>query len=747
VLHCGGFSRDMERLRGHRLKTYRLNNFTGGVNRGTPERIATNELSEMSGLVHIGGNLRTIGGKKLYNAAEILADTPVKSVTRFYKSGHRAGDAAPATKQGYTLAKCGVYVWLDVSSDDTGDFRPILKREGDKPTYPERFAEIGGALFMACAGDENLMQFYGDFYAVGTAKTTSGSAVLTGQACDWLHAAQDQDVAAYGDSVFLEKSAGVWVGPYKVLSVTDGTHINLISTVGVAEATGAFVRYIISRTHYVGMLPPQKPPVVTRGIGGSIAEGTYLYAFAMVNAFTGYVSNRSPEFEIKLSAGSKAAVTVPTDILSPEYHQATAVRVYRSKAFQTTLYELGDIAITPTAQSYTLVDNFTDTELGNAASDFNHIPPDVSDIIPWGYRPYAWGNEEQPHKVYYSSLNQPECWPIYDVSIDSPDDIPVTIGGEIVVGELGEKVVAAVPDANSFGRSGLEGSGLLIFTKNGSVVWHGNDINDFRRVLDGTVGCVSSRAADNCGGRVLWMSQNGPMMRLAAENLPVYEKFFPLASRPFWSVLPRSTSAADYGELCRSAHWRDWWIFAWPEVSTAYCDRLAMLHLPTMTYLQLPAVALADLCVWSGPGDNGEVLYSDGVTGYIWRLFEETTGQPLWGGSALPWSLKTGLLGAESYTIKTLKEVVLCFKRPAANQTVVVKAFKGGKTASNETAATLTLEALGEGDRVYKKAVFSNTAGRSIQVEVSGSATQHINLEWMEVRVTENAGSEGVDVG
>jgi hypothetical protein len=347
----------MEGVWGYRMSII-IRSFSKGQNRQYPEGLELSECSKLQNYLHTEGYLRSMDGRVLYNPDEILADTPVKSVYRWNKTGHAVNNYAATTQQGFTLARCGEYVWLncEITAAATGtvgqgyitvsasaaqhlpssgtlivqattpytlaytakdettgrltctvpaawvngnvlmrSFRPILKTTGN--TDAVDFAEMNGRLYIAA---DSLYRFDGFYYHVGKA-ACSATGVVTPTNATWTSVKP-------GDKMYF-KVAGSWLGPYTVgRSAPDFR----LQTNG--PDTGGAVDYIIARVNSGGMAPPVSIPVgtpVAGGLTGALAAGSYCYKFTLKDEDGNESATASPAVTtVVASLGQHVTVTI-----------------------------------------------------------------------------------------------------------------------------------------------------------------------------------------------------------------------------------------------------------------------------------------------------------------------------------------------------------------------------------------------------------------------------------------------------
>jgi len=383
-----------------------LDNFSGGEVRLFPRALGPTQSSRLRNLIHTDGNLHSIGGRVLYNQDPMLPDgveQAVRSAERVYHSGHRRNDEAATAKQGWSLARCGEYVWLACETEVVlteaaleGDGHIHIEVEVAKLlpacgtflveattpyqlTWSANYATPGvlsctvpvGGLPMGTAlqmvdfrpilktPDESgpiqaremngrcyiagggLHRWDWFYYAVGTL-SGDGAGTLTGTGTDWTQ-------VRAGDTVFVgtpsqEPSfAMVYTGPYTVESVTDLDTIVL--TDNGPDTNQEECVYIIARVHPAGIAGPEAAPTVEEiALTGGLSAGTYHYkcVYYYLYPYTEFTPIHITEFEAE--AGDKVAIEAY--LFYSNYLSGYAgVRIYRTKADGAVYYWLADYVI------------------------------------------------------------------------------------------------------------------------------------------------------------------------------------------------------------------------------------------------------------------------------------------------------------------------------------------------------------------------------------------------------------------
>jgi hypothetical protein len=410
----------------------RITDFRGGENKVSPERLSPVESSIIQNLYHVEGGLTSIEGRNLYNQTEILANTPVRNVYRWYRSGHRVNDVAATTTQGWTLARCGEYVWIacEVATSATGglgdgyitvstDAAKLMPSAGtllvteasdgngyyqlaytakDESTgrltctVPENWTDtvvrmVDFRPILKTTGRSNkvdfepmnnrlyiaaynLYRFDGFYYAVGTAACT-GNATVTGTNTLWAAGVRP------GDKVFF-KVNGSWGNQYTVSAVGSDTSITLT---GNGPNTSGTVDYIIARTFGAGIpYPPYQPTLTAKSATpGALGVGDYKYkyTFRIGSIWTGFheTLTASPEATITTTgpdSTDKVTLTIPCP--KADWGGIESVIIYRTEAGGSTFKQCAIIQTfggnnPPNTDDIVYIDGLADGSLGIAFDD------------------------------------------------------------------------------------------------------------------------------------------------------------------------------------------------------------------------------------------------------------------------------------------------------------------------------------------------------------------------------------------
>ena len=219
-------------------------------------------------------------------------------------------------------------------------------------------------------------------------------------------------------------------------------------------------------------------PVAT---GGSLSDGTYLFAYTYYDSVTGQEGNGSPQESITLSGGGSAqkcdvsAFTAP-----PATSKTTHLRLYMSQLDGAVLYWHQDIAVGSLPATITVT---------AAPVSFETLP--TRNAEPYSgatwfelWRDRGWITDGE--YVRYTDFNKPECFSaIQDVSFN-PDD--------------GDKVTTI------YGW----GDVLVVAKRRAMILLAGIDRTSFEQKLwTEMVGCVAPHSMKDCEGTLVWLGEDG----------------------------------------------------------------------------------------------------------------------------------------------------------------------------------------------------------------------------------------------
>jgi hypothetical protein len=214
----------------------RISQFSGGINRLSPVKIAVNEAAVAENVLGTEGNLIVFPGRVSHAHGNLPAYLTSWAWAKYHERIYLNG-------QGYTVAWADGMLWLD--TPQIPYWRPLWATDSLKNVCAYR-----NRLFIS----SNIQPYRWDgfYYITGTAACT-GTTTVTGTNTNWSSGG-----VLPGDSLWLyygaawHKAAGaVTVGD--ILQVVSGTSL-LLSAVG--PNTGGTVPYIIVRVHEVGLPIP-----------------------------------------------------------------------------------------------------------------------------------------------------------------------------------------------------------------------------------------------------------------------------------------------------------------------------------------------------------------------------------------------------------------------------------------------------------------------------------------------------------
>ena len=716
------------------MPTIALDNFGGGVNFGDPEKLQAGEAADLQSWIHTDGNLRSHDGRTVYAVTGIQESYGVRGLYRFYSGSNR-----------YFIAVSGDRIYVDTAAA-TNRWRPIHYIGAGAQETDVGFAAWGVRLYMSIY-NARMMRWDAFKYHAGTIKP-DGTTTVPGTDTLWTTGAVRK-----GDSLFVIIGT-TWYGPYYVTAI--GGETTLTTSVAVPTSGGVASDYIITRTHQAGILTPTGTITATAvGSGGSLTAGDYKFAVTYANSVTGFESE--PVYiSGTVTCVTDDSVTIASYGTGPTGSglQADQFKVYRTKAFGAKYFLSNTLSRDQAGYTFATTATVTgaDSALG-AELEIGHTPPPyVRGLFQWNNRLYGYGLTQiqssgdtytttgtDVNQLVWSTLNSPEYWPRNQWDADDVFDINALAGGFISVGQPGIEIRGLLGDGGSASGGDTRGSSLLVLKESGlSYRWYGMDWSDFELDEAFETTCPSSYTAGSHEGKLFWCSRKGPVGIQAgsSEVVPLYQKLFPEASRDFEALNTASSMAK-----LRGCVWRDWYILAWRETASTTNNRGAMLHIPTGTCTTLDNtncnLIAASFSAWSGPGDANELYYGkDSTVIEISRLAAKTSSNTYWtpaSTTGVAHRFTTPMFyGApeEHRKIKHLKQVWLCFQRPAADQTVTLVTMVDGDTGGVTQSKTLTTA--GTVTRKWLRFVCTDH-GFAIQFRIAGTFTVPVVLERIEI--------------
>ena len=297
---------------------FAITNFAGGMSNRSPERLTGNMLSYLKNMFCIEGSLQSIPGRMKYNATEILANKGVMSVGWLSTGGKT-----------YKVAKCGTYVWLEVT---TNDWRPIKGglTEGTKTS----FARYGNRLYFA---DQGVFRWDG-FYDTAKATCAGDTGVVA------LGEIGEGDTANWkpGDKFFL-KVAGAYGSQYEIKTIDSGTQITLTTNGPACTA----VPCIVARTHNAGIAAPSITPTLSAETGSSGLDhpAAYQYKWAFYEYATGKENVTASPVATESTVNAGDSVMVKLMVSPPFINTKYGLRIYRTEGGGSTFKKLVDIVV------------------------------------------------------------------------------------------------------------------------------------------------------------------------------------------------------------------------------------------------------------------------------------------------------------------------------------------------------------------------------------------------------------------
>jgi len=719
------------------MPVIQLDNFAGGANYGDPEKIGPSEAGTLQSWIHTDGNLRSFDGQTVHSlglSSGIRTSYGVRALYRFYSGSSR-----------YFIAVGGGFIFL-YTGDATNSWRPIYYMGASTQTKDVSFAPWGIRLYISVY-DARMVRWDAFYYTTGTIKP-NGTTTVPGTSTLWQTGAVRK-----GDTLFVQIGSS-WYGPYYITAI--GSETSLTTSAAVQTAAGVASDYIIARTHEAGILTPTGTITATAvGSGGSLTAGDYKFAVTYANSLTGFESDPVYISGTVVCVASDS-VTIAGYGTGPTGSglQADTFNVYRTKAFGAKYYLAESLTRDQTGYTFatTATVDGADSALG-AELEIGHTPPPyVRRIYQWNNRLYGYGLTQlhrtgdtyattgaDVNQLCLSKLNCPEYWQRNQWDADDPFDIDVLAGAFISVGQPGIEIRGLLGDGGAAAAGDTRGSSLLVLKESGlSYRWYGMDWSDFELDEAFETTCPSSYTAASREGKLFWCSRKGPVGIETGSNqvIPLYQKLFPEASRDFEAL----NTAASLAGL-RACVWRDWYILAWRETASTTNNRCALLHIPSGSCTTLDhssnSLGARAFSVWMGPGDAGELYYAlDSTAVSINRLWAKTSSNTFW----VP-STSTGV--AHSYVtpmfygapeelrkIKHLKQVWLCFQRPAADQTITLTPLIDGATTG--TAQSQTLATAGSVGRKWLRFACAEH-GSAFQIQITGTFTVPVVLERIEI--------------
>lgn len=691
------------------MPTLVLDNFIGGLNNYSPEKIAVNESAILAGFFHTDGNLQSFWGRTVLNATA-LNGNHIDGLFIYYPTD----GSTPLF-----MAQASNRMFLDITG--SGAFRPIF--DWSVTGTDVSMVQWGAYVYSVMAG--NAMKRWDGFkYTTGTV-TCTGNTTLTGGSTSWVTGA-----VAAGDRVYINSSGSTWDGPYYVQSITNATTIVLTGNGPTVTAKN----YIISRVNNAGITAPGTGPTLAAvGSGGSLSIGVYKYKVTYANSHTGFESNPTAAATASVTCVASDSVTVTPNTTTPADLQVDQLKIYRTKAGGSIYYLSSTQSRNQAGYAFaaTYTDTTADTALG-AELETTHDTPltTLAAVKLFNNRLYGWAAD---NTLRFSTLNAPEYWPTNQFGIVDELSIAITEGGYATIGDGGHKIMDAVPEGGSYSSLGTKGGNLLIIRNGGLTYrWHGFDWSDFMITEGFATDCLSTRSAVNYEGVLFWLTKRGPVMLPAGSNvpIPIYEKLFPPGVYQYNDVM--SPALLALGAIAWNKN------YIWSLNGNCY-----FYHIPTGTWTEfggeLAASQWAILRTTSGPGGlfYGEYIADGSGSATVYRVFAKNNGVNTY------WTGTTGVYAhyrspmfvgkaTESYQMKHVREIRAYWQKPASDQTVSIKVITNGGTTADTTAKTLS--SAGTDTRIVTRhSPASVPEGWGFQIDISGTFTKPVILERIEI--------------
>lgn len=565
-------------------------------------------------------------------------------------------------------------------------------------------------------------------------------------------------------------------------------------TINTNGPTATSVPYIISRVHQAGLRPPTAVTLAAASGGGTSPGFTtdtgYHFAACWANLATGRRSN--PTYcaaTVDVTNGQKVTVTIPdTGTLTGSATQEDALEIWRETTAESGVYYLAKTVKRDQA-GYLLpstTDISGDEVMGTTALTANRDePPRGGKLLAWNGYMFMWGVEQAntagntwtsgkfKNRLYWSAFNQPEYWDDgLEYGVITPANLADPFTGGMV--QFHDQANPIMDVAVEGGSADNIRSNLLIMTKFGpfhrfSGYNHDTWVID-TGVIDST--CTTMRALVSNNDLLGWWSAQGPVAKAntfgSNEVLRIYRKQFPTESRPFRDVY----TGARVKHVC-GANWGDWFVWAYPSTEgtvQTYPTRLIMYHIPTGSWTSLcendfgdgdtdqgdQYWYIRDLCAWpagtAGSTNEEDRLYAigsiakanTGAIGYAVRLETKTSTATYWDAGStdgVNCLARTGFITLDDpYEKEKVQYLEFCFNKPVSQQTVSIAVWDAETGAAITKANNSFTLASGTVGRHIKKVHLGNSRARSFQIEVSGSFTAQVSLNWIRL-VTAKGGT------
>ena len=346
-----------------------------------------------------------------------------------------------------------------------------------------------------------------------------------------------------------------------------------------------------SNVTLAGLDPPQTAPSPSESGSGGL-NGTYRWKVTFVSPT--HESNGSPA-SVSLTVSNKQ-VTL-SNIPTSSDPQVTKRRVYRTLAGGTDFWFVGEINDNTTT---TFVDNVPDSGLGAAIPVDKDPPPKGKYLEVFKNRMWMAGVPGYPKRIFFSEFLEPESWPLSyyaDIQLPSGDEIT----GLKVLGET-----------------------LVVFSRSAPLVIFGETLFDFviRRTLS-NAGTESHRSIVQIENTLVYLSRqgifafDGAVSRLLSDDItPLFSRYKPgklAMSAAVYDTQLKRYRVALHDESFRTAS---------SQADTNNCELIYDLRTSSWTR---STKRVGQYVVLSGPGDRGQLFFTDPNDGLIYEDGTATT--------------------------------------------------------------------------------------------------------------------------
>ena len=334
-----------------------------------------------------------------------------------------------------------------------------------------------------------------------------------------------------------------------------------------------------------GLDPPQTAPSPSESGSGNL-NGTYRWKVTFVSPT--HESSGSPS-SVSLTVSNKQ-VTL-NNIPTSSDTQVTKRRIYRTLAGGSDFWFVGEINDNTTT---TFVDDVPDSGLGAAIPVDKDPPPSGKYLEVFKNRMWMAGVPGYPKRIYFSEFLEPESWPpsyYADIQLPSGDEIT----GLKVLGET-----------------------LVVFSRSAPLVIFGETLFDFviRRTLS-NAGTESHRSVVQIENTLVYLSRqgifafDGAVSRLLSDDItPLFARYKPgklAMSAAVYDTQLKRYRVAVYDENFRAST---------AEPETNNCELIYDLRTGSWSR---SSKKIGQYIILSGPGDKGQIFFSDPNDGLLYE--------------------------------------------------------------------------------------------------------------------------------